>query len=181
MDGEAYDYKIVWNGRNCRSNSKLPPVRSFWSITCYDALGFTVRNSQDIYSLGSITYPPLEENDDGNVVIYLSSQEPEQNTIEFTNWLPIPKDVFSLTARFYNPEESILDEDYLPPIIQKWRKTSSKKDEIVIDIPKEEEKTINELYEYIEENLLGLINLQSNIKDIKNILETVFILFNNST
>jgi hypothetical protein len=113
------NYKLVFKGKNCRSSTILPPVRSFWSVTCYDSGGYGVENAAETYSLGSISYPPLYEDEDGYVSIYLSNTAPTTPE-KLSNWLPTPKgdENFSITIRFYNPEKEILNSNYMPPVIQ---------------------------------------------------------------
>lgn len=88
----------------------LPPARAFWSLTMYDEEGFQVANPIDRFAIGD--RDDLEPNDDGSLDILISHEEPEEGT---ANWLPAPAGTFNLCLRLYEPEQSALDGDWLPP------------------------------------------------------------------
>lgn len=84
----------------------------FWSITPYDNDGFMLPNSAGRYSVGSKS--GLVPNPDGSLDLYLQTSQP--HTMQ-TNWLPIPAQPFSLTLRIYWPEQKVLNDEWVPPIV----------------------------------------------------------------
>jgi hypothetical protein len=90
---------------------KLPPADAFWSITLYDAQGYPVSNPLDRHSLGS--RDGLQFNGDGSVDIYVQSKSPRES--KKSNWLPAPKEGFSLMMRLYAPKGDVLDGRWTPP------------------------------------------------------------------
>ena len=94
---------------------QLPPVKAFWSVTAYNKDKFLVDNPINRYNLGNMT-KSLKYGNDGSLDIYVQNTSP--GTDKESNWLPIPADTFSLTLRFYIPEEPILTEKYQYPTLQ---------------------------------------------------------------
>ena len=94
---------------------QLPPVKGFWSVTAYNKDKFLVDNPINRYNLGNMT-KSLKYGNDGSLDIYVQNTSP--GTDKESNWLPIPADTFSLTLRFYIPEEPILNEKYQYPTLQ---------------------------------------------------------------
>ena len=94
----------------------LPPhgPDGFWSITLYNAAGFLVGNPIDRYSVGDQT-PGLVRGADGSLTIVVSASHPTETNM---NWLPAPKDAFSLVLRVYDPTPQVLDGSWPPPVIQ---------------------------------------------------------------
>ena len=92
----------------------LPPVHSFWSLTAYDAEGFTVRNVLDRYAIGDRT--GLEANADGSVTITLAASEPDGPD---ANWLPIPPGPTIVTMRLYVPGAAVLNGTWTPPPVRR--------------------------------------------------------------
>ena len=91
-----------------------PPVRAFWSVTVYDSAGFLIRNPIGRYSIGDRT-PGLRHDADGGLTIHLQADAP---AVEYqANWLPVPKDFFSLTLRLYRPDASQIS-TYTPPPVR---------------------------------------------------------------
>lgn len=89
-----------------------PPTNAFWSVTNYDADGYLEANEYDRYALGS--NHDLEYNADGSLDFYLSHKKPRGKNL---NWVPAPKDDFKVLLRIYWPKQSVLDEEWeLPPI-----------------------------------------------------------------
>ncbi|KAJ7120233.1 hypothetical protein C8R44DRAFT_982082 [Mycena epipterygia] len=107
-----------------------PQVNGFWSLTMYDADGFLVPNSLDIYALGdrsNMTYP------DGTLVyggaspansaevfyVLLQSTDIAVSPEWASNWLPTPAAgaEFHFTLRWYGPEDSLLDGTYAYPAL----------------------------------------------------------------
>ncbi|MEZ5900153.1 MAG: DUF1254 domain-containing protein [Hyphomicrobiaceae bacterium] len=98
---------------------QLPPVKGFWSLTMYDQNMFFVANPINRYSMSMRTNPKLES--DGALVIYIQNESPGAD--KEANWLPAPKDKFTLMLRLYWPDESdptIIDGSWvIPPVKQK--------------------------------------------------------------
>jgi hypothetical protein len=92
---------------------EIPAVdpNGFWSITMYGADQFLVANSENRYSVGSLT--GLASEADGSLKIYLGANAPPNAPM--SNWLPAPASNFSLTMRMYLPQPSTLDPLYAPP------------------------------------------------------------------
>ena len=92
----------------------LPPVHAFWSLTAYDAEGFTVRNAIDRYAIGDRT--GLEYAEDGSVTITLATRAPDGRN---ANWLPIPPGPTIVTMRLYVPGPSVLKGTWTPPPVRR--------------------------------------------------------------
>lgn len=77
------------------------PVRSFWSLTMYDANGFFVPNSAHVYLLNNRSH--LHYNADGSLDIYIQPNPPA-SALARENWLPAPAGrAFRLMMRLYRP------------------------------------------------------------------------------
>ena len=88
-----------------------PPVGAFWSLTMYDVPNFfMVDNPLDRYSIGDRT-PGIVYEDDGSLVITISSTEPTAPTAR-ANWLPAPAGDFRPVLRMYEPRPAVLDGTY---------------------------------------------------------------------
>ncbi|GAA4876799.1 DUF1254 domain-containing protein [Pseudonocardia benzenivorans] len=92
----------------------MPPVRAFWSLTLYDPEGFQVPNELDRFAIGD--RDDLRFNSDGSLDLVVSHTRPEEGT---SNWLPAPEGVFNLCARFYYPEQALLDGRWTPPPVRR--------------------------------------------------------------
>jgi len=96
--------------------NEMPPVGAFWSVTMYDELGFAVENELDRFAIGDRN--DLKFNDDGSLTLYLQHERPAKDKV--SNWLPAPKDgVIGVTMRLYEPKQSVLLSEWLPPAIRK--------------------------------------------------------------
>jgi hypothetical protein len=94
---------------------QLPPVRAFWSITLYNSKQFFVPNPIHRYAIGD--RDKLKFDDDGSLTIYVQHQSPGKD--KESNWLPAPKDGFSLFMRLYWPKKEILESKWNPPEIER--------------------------------------------------------------
>lgn len=83
---------------------QLPPALAFWSYTVYDKDRYLVDNPIRRYSIGDRN--DLKYNKDGSLDLYLSARAPGKDRQH--NWLPVPNDVFNITARIYNPAAEFL-------------------------------------------------------------------------
>ncbi|WP_013630156.1 DUF1254 domain-containing protein [Rubinisphaera brasiliensis] len=92
-----------------------PPVDGFWSLTLYDKAHFFAPNELNRFSLGTKN-KDLTKNSDGSLTIYVSAASPGKD--KETNWLPAPKDNFSLYIRAYWGQKGIIDGSWTPPEIK---------------------------------------------------------------
>jgi hypothetical protein len=97
---------------------QLPPVSAFWSITMYNDKQFFVPNPINRYAIGD--RDKIEFNSDGSLTIYIQNESPGREKEQ--NWLPAPKDGFSLFMRLYWPKKEITSGSWKPPKIE--RKTA---------------------------------------------------------
>ena len=91
----------------------LPPVKGFWSLTLYNKFHFFEPNKLKRYSLGTKN-KDLQFDPDGSLTLYVSATPPDDSS-KMSNWLPAPKDDFSLFSRCYWPEEVITEGKWTPP------------------------------------------------------------------
>lgn len=98
------------------TKEQLPPVKGFWSLTMYSKEHFFVPNQLNRYSLGTKN-KNLKYNADGSLTIYLQSNSPGPDKMD--NWLPAPKEIFSVYVRCYWPEQVVLTDDWNPPAVVK--------------------------------------------------------------
>lgn len=54
-------------------------------------------------------------NADGSLTLYVQSSSPEAYRVD--NWLPAPRETFSLYVRCYWPEEVIVNDNWNPPAV----------------------------------------------------------------
>ncbi|WP_201743658.1 DUF1254 domain-containing protein [Roseiconus nitratireducens] len=93
----------------------VPPVKGFWSLTLYNAQHFFNPNKLNRYSLGTKN-KQLKTGEDGSLTIYVQADHPGGD--KESNWLPSPKEDFSLYIRAYWPQEAITNGDWTPPSIE---------------------------------------------------------------
>lgn len=98
---------------------QLPPVGAFWSITLYNSKHFFVKNSINRYAIGD--RDALKFNDDGSLTIYVQNSSP--GPPNESNWLPAPRDIFSLLMRLYWPKKQIIEGLWRPPAIERTKRT----------------------------------------------------------
>jgi len=98
------------------AKDEIPPVKGFWSLTMYSKEHFFVPNQLNRYSLGTKN-KNLQLNSDGSLTLYVQNEAPEEN--KKSNWLPAPKEDFSLYIRCYWPDESVLNDSWNPPPVVK--------------------------------------------------------------
>jgi hypothetical protein len=92
----------------------MPPVRAFWSLTLYDHEGFQVANSLNRFAIGD--RDDLRTGPDGAIEIRIQHDPPAEGP---ANWLPAPAGEFNLCARFYYPQQDLLDGLWSPPPVRK--------------------------------------------------------------
>jgi hypothetical protein len=91
---------------------QLPPVNGFWSLTLYNSAHLFEANRLNRFSLGTKS-KALKYNPDGSLTLYFQSGSPGED--KETNWVPAPKEAFSLYIRAYWPKPAILDGSWSPP------------------------------------------------------------------
>jgi hypothetical protein len=96
---------------------QVPPVKGFWSLTLYNKHHFFEPNSLGRYSVGTKN-KNLHYGVDGSLTLYISAKPPADKSL-LPNWLPAPKDDFSLYGRAYWPDEAILNGTWTPPAVAK--------------------------------------------------------------
>jgi hypothetical protein len=89
-------------------------VKGFWSLTVYDQYHFFVPNEINRFSIGTKN-KDLVRNANGSVTIYVQPDPPAQRS----NWLPAPKDDFSLFIRAYWPRAAVTNGKWTPPPVVK--------------------------------------------------------------
>jgi len=93
---------------------QLPPAKAFWSLTMYDVDGFMVESSINRYLLGD--RDALIYNQDGSLDLYIQNTQPEAGQ---SNWLPAPKDQFTLLLRMYSLDTPFYDGSWQIPAIER--------------------------------------------------------------
>ncbi len=102
------------------AKGQLPPVEAFWSITMYNSNQLFVKNPIGRYAIGD--RDKLKFGSDGSLLLYLQNESPGKD--KESNWLPAPKDSFSLFMRLYWPKQEILDGDWKPPSVNRVAKSA---------------------------------------------------------
>jgi len=96
----------------------LPPVKSFWSLSLYEATEdgqfYFTDNPINRYAIGDRT-EGLTFNADGSLDIWIGHASP--GGARASNWLPAPEGPFALFLRAYLPKPDLLDGAYrFPPV-----------------------------------------------------------------
>lgn len=72
----------------------------WWSVTAYGPDSYLIPNDANIYSFSK---PSVQREADGSYVVHISPVKQDGN------WVPVkPGQRFDLTARFYNPDASVV-------------------------------------------------------------------------
>ena len=95
---------------------QVPTARTFWSITVYDDKFNLAGNDFNKYLVSS-TSKDLVYRKDGSLEIYLQQDQPDQALR--ANWIPLPEGDFNLFFRFYLPNQSMIDQSYVPPPVRR--------------------------------------------------------------
>ncbi|MGA8323604.1 MAG: DUF1214 domain-containing protein, partial [Xanthobacteraceae bacterium] len=98
------------------AKGQLPPVNGFWSLTLYNKEHLFEPNTLNRFSLGTKS-KSLKYNPDGSLMLYY--QNDSLGADKGSNWVPAPKDEFSLYVRAYWPKAEILDGRWMPPQVQR--------------------------------------------------------------
>lgn len=94
------------------AQSQTPPVKGFWSLTVHNKEHLFHPNKLNRYSLGTKS-KSMQTNPDGSLTLYFQADSPGAN--KESNWVPAPRDEFSLYIRAYWPDTPILEEKWNPP------------------------------------------------------------------
>jgi hypothetical protein len=95
---------------------QTPPVDGFWSLTLYNKEHLFAPNPLGRYSLGTKS-KSMKQNADGSLTMYVQNDSPGLD--KETNWIPAPKDDFSLYIRAYWPKAEITESKWVPPHIER--------------------------------------------------------------
>jgi hypothetical protein len=95
--------------------SEIPPVDAFWSITMYNADGYTVNNSINRYALSDSDN--LTFNSDDSLDIYIQHESPGVD--KESNWLPAPQEPISIVMRLYMPRAEVKEGTWSPPPLRR--------------------------------------------------------------
>ncbi len=116
--------KVDFSGQMLDGNSdytlrfltdQLPQANSFWSLTIYNARGELIENRNNHYGLTSRENLLYEK--DGSLVVYLQPHKTTNRNIN--NWLPTPREAFSVSLRLYAPGMAALTGEWMvPPIVK---------------------------------------------------------------
>jgi hypothetical protein len=98
------------------AKGEIPPVKGFWSLTLYNQYHFFSPNAINRFSLGTKN-KDLRYNTDGSLTLYVQNTEPDKDKL--SNWLPSPKETFSLYIRCYWPEDRVVKDNWVPPAVLK--------------------------------------------------------------
>lgn len=98
------------------AKGELPPVNGFWSLTVYNKEHLFEPNALNRYSLGTKS-KSLQFGAEGSLTLYVQHQQPSEE--RKANWLPVPKDDFSLYIRAYWPKAEILEGRWTPPSVER--------------------------------------------------------------
>lgn len=116
MDGED---KLHLSGvKNYRIHFDVkttPSVNEFWSLSMYGIDHNFTDNPINKYAIGDRT-PDVKKNEDGSFDIYIQYKSPGADKED--NWLPCPEKEFYMILRAYGPDESIIEQTWVPPVIE---------------------------------------------------------------
>jgi hypothetical protein len=97
---------------------QTPPVNGFWSLTLYNKEHLFSPNPISRYSLGTKN-KSMRLNPDGSLTIHVQNTSPVPD--KEGNWLPAPKDDFSLYIRAYWPKDEITEGHWRSPKAERAR------------------------------------------------------------
>jgi hypothetical protein len=93
----------------------LPPVHAFWSVTLYDSHQQLIVNNILRNAIGD--RDRLRLNPDNSLAIHIQHDWP--GAAEDSNWLPSPKDIFTLALRLYLPKRGAIGGSWRPPAVMR--------------------------------------------------------------
>jgi hypothetical protein len=98
------------------AKGEVPPVNGFWSMTLYNEHHFFSPNNLKRYSLGTKN-KGLKYSDDGSLTLYVQATSPGAD--KEANWLPSPREDFSLYIRSYWPKAKVMEGSWTPPAVER--------------------------------------------------------------
>jgi hypothetical protein len=111
LDASTYTYELRFPA------DALPPARSFWSLTMYDAeTQLFIENPLDRYLINSTMLDGMPREADGSLVLFIQRDEPAAD--RRARWLPAPDGPFYAVLRLYGPEDSALTGEWTPPPLE---------------------------------------------------------------
>jgi len=105
----AHGYTVTFPAR------QTPPVDGFWSLTLYNKEHLFQPNVLNRFSLGTKS-KSMKLSPGGALTIYVQNVSPGPDKQD--NWLPAPKDNFSLYIRAYWPKAEITSGQWVPPLVK---------------------------------------------------------------
>jgi hypothetical protein len=111
LDASQSNYQVTFSPDN------IPPAKYFWSLTIYNkdadgVSGYLVENPIERYLINSNSRD-LKKEADGTFTILIQHEKPDEDMI--SNWLPAPDGEFYLMFRLYGPEETAMNNTWIPP------------------------------------------------------------------
>jgi len=97
------------------SQDRVPPVNAFWSMTLYGSRHHLAQNGIQRHAVGSRYRLKLHE--DSSLYIYVQHDWPGES--RDCNWLPAPKESFSLALRMYWPKPHVVTGEWQPPYVER--------------------------------------------------------------
>lgn len=110
LDGGSGNYVLHF------TPDQIPQAEAFWSVTVYNSEYNLFANPLERYSIGNLD-KGLKYDKDGGVTFYIQANAPAER--HKSNWLPVPEAPFNLFLRAYLPDESLIQQDYVPPAVHK--------------------------------------------------------------
>ncbi len=123
LDASQHRYTLSFE------KGKLPPAKSFWSLTMYDAkTQLFIENPLERYLLNSTMMDEFKLEEDGSLVLHIAKDSPGAE-LE-SNWLPAPDGPFYVVLRLYGPKSEALEGRWAPPPLERieFKETSHGKD-----------------------------------------------------
>jgi hypothetical protein len=97
---------------------QLPPVDAFWSVTMYDQPNsLLVANPLNRYLINSTMLKQFKQDADGGLTVLVQNEPPGKD--RESNWLPAPREDFSLIMRLYRPKAEALDGTWTAPPLKR--------------------------------------------------------------
>ena len=97
---------------------ETPPVDGFWSLTLYNKVHLFAPNPLNRFSLGTKS-KSMKLGGDGSLTVFVQSDSPGSD--KEANWLPAPKEDFSLYIRAYWPKPKLTEGRWTPPRVEKTK------------------------------------------------------------
>jgi hypothetical protein len=91
-------------------------VSGFWSLTLYNKEHLFAPNPLNRFSLGTKSAKSMKLGTDGSLTLYVQNTSPGPD--KEANWLPAPKDDFSLYIRAYWPKPELTEGRWTPPEVK---------------------------------------------------------------